>query len=530
NKYGKILIQTCSAFKNADQEIFERAIRIESCWKRTSVQLDSLSRVSSDLDEEHEALQNQILVILSSKLKAADLKLNSYLEEGPCPSPENSATSSKMVKIKRFKYALLKESLDKTILDLESWQKELFDPSWFLIARVAGQLVDKELSGTSQKSNVITTASGVRDSLSKSPRQNVSVFLPEDGLESAKIAHIPLSSAKSVQRAGSTKWLIQDSISCESSADFSQRRKAIRDLGRKLKAADPSTFALLNLVGVVAEIASNEFRLIFRTPDKMDDPQSLRTALIYKDSNHSLSDRFRIATQLARAICSFHTFGFVHKSIRPENILLFQDEDSILGSAFLLGFEKIRLEAGQTRLTGDDAWEKNLYRHPQRQGVKLQEPYVMQHDIYSLGVCLLEIGLWQSFVLYDDASSSPSEAVAYRFGAKATDRASYAESVKGNLLGLARESLPSRMGCKYAKIVETCLTCLDEGSDDFGDESEFQDEDGVLVAVRYIEKVGHLVRLADKQLTSQGPSTAWQHFSMRRPNAETTKLSWMIRV
>jgi hypothetical protein len=27
----------------------------------------------------------------------------------------------------------------------------------------------------------------------------------------------------------------------------------------------------------------------------------------------------------------------------------------------------------------------------------------MQHDIYSLGVCLLEIALWQSFIQIDDA-------------------------------------------------------------------------------------------------------------------------------
>ena len=30
----------------------------------------------------------------------------------------------------------------------------------------------------------------------------------------------------------------------------------------------------------------------------------------------------------------------------------------------------------------------------------------MQHDIYSLGVCLLEIGLWRSFVYYEGEDSS----------------------------------------------------------------------------------------------------------------------------
>jgi hypothetical protein len=46
------------------------------------------------------------------------------------------------------------------------------------------------------------------------------------------------------------------------------------------------------------------------------------------------------------------------------------------------------------------------------------------------------------------------------------------------------------MGTKYTQVVETCLTCLDPENTDFGDEEEFQDADGILVGVRYIEKVG----------------------------------------
>ena len=45
------------------------------------------------------------------------------------------------------------------------------------------------------------------------------------------------------------------------------------------------------------------------------------------------------------------------------------------------------------------------------------------------------------------------------------------------------------MGTKYGKVVETCFTCLDEGNEDFGNEEEFQDGDGVAVGVSYIEKV-----------------------------------------
>jgi serine/threonine protein kinase len=221
----------------------------------------------------------------------------------------------------------------------------------------------------------------------------------------------------------------------------------------------------------------------------MSNTQTLRASLISGNCNHSLSNRFRLATQLATAVCSVYTFGLVHKSIQPENIVIFQDQDSALGSAFLIGFDKVRPEEGRTRLTSDIAWEKNLYRHPQRQGVKLQDAFVMQHDIYSLGVCLLEIGLWTSFVQYPSLTSGPIQSQDYKFDADMPDTASYPEFVKEQLLSLVKDLLRRHMGSKYANIVQTCLTCLDKGNEEFGDESEFQDKDGVLIAVRYIEKV-----------------------------------------
>lgn len=42
---------------------------------------------------------------------------------------------------------------------------------------------------------------------------------------------------------------------------------------------------------------------------------------------------------------------------------------------------------------GDNLMDRNFYRHPNRQGESPKDIYVMQHDIYSLGICLLEIGL-----------------------------------------------------------------------------------------------------------------------------------------
>jgi hypothetical protein len=182
-------------------------------------------------------------------------------------------------------------------------------------------------------------------------------------------------------------------------------------------------------------------------------------------------------------------YGFVHKNIHPETILsLGKTADGPLpATAFLVGFQVIRNADGRTYPVTDKKRETNLYRHPLRQGDNA-EYYVMQHDIYSLGVCLLEIGLWESFVTFnEDGVARPSTALGI-----AEDKWQLNDpfALKEHLVALSRSSsLRAKMGTRYSEVVTTCLTCLDKDNVDFGDEQEFQDEDGVAVGVRYIEKV-----------------------------------------
>ena len=63
------------------------------------------------------------------------------------------------------------------------------------------------------------------------------------------------------------------------------------------------------------------------------------------------------------------------------------------------------------------------------------------------------------------------------------------ETVKEHLIMLSRGALRSRMGDTYSKIVETCLTCLDDDNMEFGDVQDFQDDDGVEVGSRYVRKI-----------------------------------------
>jgi serine/threonine protein kinase len=193
-----------------------------------------------------------------------------------------------------------------------------------------------------------------------------------------------------------------------------------------------------------------------------------------------------------------HAFGFVHKNIRPENILMLKTLEAPIGRAYLVGFDNFRAAEGQTSRLGDSLWERNIYRHPRRQGDQPEEDYIMQHDIYSLGVCLLELGMWQSFVDYGSTEPGPRPSATLRLSPENPELHN-ADLLKNHLLTLARSVLPRRIGTKYSKVVETCLTCLDPENVDFGDEREFQDADGILVGVRYVEKVSSIFIAVNKK-------------------------------
>lgn len=430
----------------------------------------------------------ELLTNLDAKLLHSASKIGSCLHLQPQEVPEKTVhLNPKTVVAKKFRYAVLKGCLNKAITEMELWQK-LFDPTWFLLARTTARHIEEELLQETQDDKSKDILLGIREILKVRPQHATSIFLPVDGLDQARVQAVPFSSVKLVQRVGSGSWLLVDAIAVDPQQSISQRKQIVRDLATRLSRADPVKLGLLTSVGAIDKRDTDEFEIVFKIPPSMSDPATLRSKLLAAGSNHSLSDRFRLAVQVATAVCSIHTFGLVHKNIRPENIIVFEDGTSTLGSAFLVGFEAIRSEAGHTRLVGDVCWEKNIYRHPRRQGLKLHDVHVMQHDIYSLGVCLVEIGLWRSFVMSTE-SGKAKKSPHFVFDA------GNPEFSKGRLHALAKHELPKYMGSKYARIVHTCLSCLDPGNEGFGDDSEFQDQDGVRVAVRYIEKVGRCAQI-----------------------------------
>lgn len=85
----------------------------------------------------------------------------------------------------------------------------------------------------------------------------------------------------------------------------------------------------------------------------------------------------------------------------------FSRRDASLGSLFIIDYENVRMADGQIFRVGDALLEKNSYRHPNRQGFRPEEGYIMQHEIYSQGVSLMDIGLWELSVSYPESEAEP---------------------------------------------------------------------------------------------------------------------------
>jgi hypothetical protein len=434
----------------------------------------------------------EILRLLISKLKSAEHRLRGLQQRRKIAE----GITNEKFRVKRWKYVFVKPYLDAVIHDLAKWQR-LYEPSWYLIMKIASPVIDVELQKTNppmqtEAAVVLKTAKKIRRALNTELTKETHVFLSSEGLKGAKEYRIPHTSAVLLDRPNSSSPFIVDSIPCPAGSFVGLTARDIRRLATKLRSVDPDAFGVMKCRGVVklhdrpsSRLASLE--IIFERPSS-GDVRSLRSCMIAQ-TGYSLNDRITLAKQLATSVNYVHTLDFVHKNVRPENVIGFGgNSEGGHGAFFLIGFEQIRSDDGKTYMSGSDAWEKNIYRHPDRQGIFPEEVYNMRHDIYSLGVCLLEIGMWSSFVSYSDDKTveAPGTALELTLHDVCRKRPAF---IKNHLVSLAKGRLPQLMGMIYTDVVVNCLTCLDDDNDDYEELEDTDDANGVLVGVKYIENV-----------------------------------------
>lgn len=153
-----------------------------------------------------------------------------------------------------------------------------------------------------------------------------------------------------------------------------------------------------------------------------------------------LGDVFCLAQSLASCLLALHEVGWLHKNLSSHHVLIFspsaEEVHQHVSSAVLAGFNDSRPEASRTTL--GPRHEFPHYQHPlYRQG----SSFTRSFDYFSLGIVLLELGLWQPVsVLRRDHREINSP-----------------EAFQQKLIQTYVPMLGERMGAIYRGAVEFCL-------------------------------------------------------------------------
>ena len=231
--------------------------------------------------------------------------------------------------------------------------------------------------------------------------------------------------------------------------------------------------------------AKPNVELIFQIPSGLERPQTLNDLITTTTFKSHRDEPFRaqrqnLGRQLAEAVYSVHVAQLVHKNIRPETVVMLnpvagdptvREDDLKLGLPFLTNWNMLRDKEDPSSRTGDDDWLRDIYRHPERQGLQLERRYNLNHDIYSFGVCLLVIGLWEPLISRENETARLSRLytkTAFHLGlvdpeaSNSSDRLKMPAVVRKILLGLAEQVLALRMDKEFVGVVKFCLNCLEK--------------------------------------------------------------------
>ncbi len=281
--------------------------------------------------------------------------------------------------------------------------------------------------------------------------------------------------------------------------NYAENKKDVERLAEILGSAKPSS-GILDFVGFRKDSSRNArspYELVFSVPEDTSLKGSLQKALQESVSSPpSLNSRVAMCTQLASAVLHVHgELGMVHKNINSNNIVLAEvttgsgaaiTTDSAL---FLTNWRYARDESASTDLSGASNWASRLYQHPERQVPRAEAKYFMGHDIYSLGVCMLEVLLWKPLINSTNGEPKPSMLLQdmvklskVQFAATDIDmedeedehgESSEERVLRHNLVNMdgkvmqnmikkmAETTLPAAVGDTLTQVVVTCLTCLE---------------------------------------------------------------------
>ncbi|UNI14901.1 hypothetical protein JDV02_001481 [Purpureocillium takamizusanense] len=223
----------------------------------------------------------------------------------------------------------------------------------------------------------------------------------------------------------------------------------------------------IDCVGYTDDAARSRYGLVYKAPASSS--STLHALMASPDlKTPDLDRRVRLAQTLAVALWSLHSLDWLHKSLCASNILFFPSPVAATATAarsstaaaaaaaaaagalvpdiarpFLSGFDSSRpdLDAALSVAPRNPSI-RDLHRHPA--SLRGLCPYRRAFDVYSLGLVLLEIGLWKPLQAYHKPHYS-------------ADR--WRDKV---VLAVLVPALGSKVGGRYRDVVDMCLRVADD--------------------------------------------------------------------
>jgi hypothetical protein len=264
------------------------------------------------------------------------------------------------------------------------------------------------------------------------------------------------------------------------------------DLGISNK---PPLLKTLSCVGFVQDREYQRFGFLFQLPINADVASSPLTLHAYLKGDKlngksiplpTFGERIGLARSLAFSVIELHNAGILHKSLHSGNVLFFPARVTkaiSVSESFIGGFEISRPDQDGELSIDMEGGSFDIYKHPE-----LRDPsnelqgrpgFERKHDVYSLGLILLEIGVWQPLQSFFNRKLSPLESAR-------------------KVLSVARTNLPHQMGRIFCEAVVECIDCEQFGLSrtgaksmgaDTGADGLSNDERGGVSLELFIEKV-----------------------------------------
>lgn len=175
----------------------------------------------------------------------------------------------------------------------------------------------------------------------------------------------------------------------------------------------------------------------------------------------SLTKRMRLALMIAESLFYLHAVNWLHKGLRSKSIIFFTDagqKQMELSSPVVSGFDFSRPDLPEeiTVRHSSNIFD-DLYRHPERlKDAGAGTPRSQKsHDVYSLGIILLEIAFWQPIevVMGIAMDQKSARSLVRKIRERILDRKDGIMVGKQSTMA----GLEGRVGEAYAEVVRRCV-------------------------------------------------------------------------